>query len=184
MGAWAGARFFDLESRQFDGIAIVLSDEQEGGGRKAYFNKSVLNDDNSGVNVDQRVAHTGGEFEINSRSGTNEAAITQTLVSRHRFHSTEWSWLWGNFAGWPTAITEHQARAVFAGYKRFPGTLTLSRTSQPLNMVVGSESNAGINLVIADSKGPIRWLAAGEDLLVGTARAEFAVRGRPLTPSN
>lgn len=183
MGPWvSGGRFYDLESRQFDGTAIVVSKETSAS--KAYFNNPILNDENSGVDVDQRVSHLGGEFEINSRSGNHEAAINHTKPSAHRFHSTEWSWLWGNFAGWPTAVAEFQARSVFAGYKRFPGRLTLSRTSQPLNMTTGSESNDGVNLNVADSKGPVTWLAAGEDLLVGTSKAEFAVRGRPLTPSN
>ena len=91
--------------------------------------------------------------------------------------------------GYPSAITLHENRLVFAGTLAEPDALWFSKSAQFFNFDVGEgEDNDSINLVAATGDvNEIRYLVSDRDLQVFTASAELYVPtflNQAITPTN
>lgn len=87
--------------------------------------------------------------------------------------------------GWPIAVAFHQNRLVIGGTRDRPQRLWLSRTGDLFNFHLGEgkADNAIAVDLLADQVEAITALKPGRYLQIFTARAEWSLRGEPLTPA-
>ena len=87
--------------------------------------------------------------------------------------------------GFPACGAPHQGRVYFGGFKEKPTRLIASRVGTRDDFVAGDLDDDAIAVDISDPLGGrISWMESSADLLIGTATAEFALGGRPVTASN
>ena len=88
--------------------------------------------------------------------------------------------------GWPAAISLHQNRLVLSGSGRNSATLWLSQIGRPFNFDFGANlDDQAISLELAGSpRIQISYFVSGPSLQIFTKNSEWALDGRPLTPTS
>ena len=100
--------------------------------------------------------------------------------------TTGWSeGAWSNYRGYPQAIAIFQERVWYAGTTYQPQRVWGTQTNDIENFALIDQSQATYGLAFdlnAPSRGPIRWMNAQTDLMVGLAAAEWIISsGQPNT---
>jgi hypothetical protein len=94
---------------------------------------------------------------------------------------------WGTTPGWPSAVTFHQGRLVFAGTTSEPSRVWMSVSDDYPNFDAGEgdEDADAISLTpIASEVNNVIWMASKGNLLIGTAGDEWVFDGANITPTN
>lgn len=97
---------------------------------------------------------------------------------------------WGRDGqGWPSVVTFHDDRLVWAASVRRPQTVWASKVGLYETYTPGPEDDAALTFTINDDQvNAVRWLRSGRVLQCGTSSGPFVVRAtnldQPLTPSN
>ena len=94
---------------------------------------------------------------------------------------------WGTTPGWPSSVTFHQGRLVFAGTTSEPSKVWMSVSDDYTNYDTGEgdEDSDAIGLTpIASEVNNVMWMASKGNLLVGTAGDEWVFDGANITPTN
>lgn len=141
-----------------------------------------------GINGDWKIVNVSpGAFDLaNSQAPPGPAGGG----SVRRFAT--WLWAEGAFSparGYPACVALHEQRLVFANTQAQPFGLWASASADFANFLPGTRDDETIAYNIAANQAdPVRWLASGPDLLVGTLAQEFAAfgggLGDPITPAN
>lgn len=90
---------------------------------------------------------------------------------------------------YPSSVTFHEERLVFAGSPSHPQTFWGSEAGDYETFTPGTgESNPFTYTIGSNQVNGIRWLSSGRVLMIGTIGGEFPVRGtgteEPITPTN
>lgn len=92
---------------------------------------------------------------------------------------------WSNYRGYPQAIAIFQERMWYAGTAYQPQRIWGTQTNDIENFALVDQSQPTYGLAFdlnAPSRGPIRWLNAQTDLMIGLAAAEWILSsGQPNT---
>lgn len=123
---------------------------------------------------------------------TNPSTATATVVQTLSTASATTSWAqgsWSDVLGWPSRVTFHQQRLVFARTLFEPQNIWMSKSFRYEDFAVdGGNDDDAINIRLASTEAnDIKWLAPGTNLVAGTYGGEFSVGagdGSPLTPAN
>jgi len=101
---------------------------------------------------------------------------------------------WGETTGWPSAVTFHEQRLVFAGTVTEPQTIWMSRSSDyenfsPTEPDSSVLDDSGLTYTMGSNKvNAILWLRSTQVLTIGTIGGEWVVRAsataQPITPTN
>ena len=94
---------------------------------------------------------------------------------------------WGTTPGYPSAVTFHQGRLVFAGTTSEPSKVWMSVSDDYPNFDAGEgdEDADAISLTpIASEVNNVMWMASKGNLLIGTAGDEWVFDGANITPTN
>lgn len=94
---------------------------------------------------------------------------------------------WGTTPGWPSSVTFHQGRLVFAGTTSEPSKVWMSVSDDYPNFDPGEgdEDADAISLTpIASEVNNVMWMASKGNLLIGTAGDEWVFDGANITPTN
>ncbi len=88
--------------------------------------------------------------------------------------------------GWPSSITFHQDRLVFAGAKSWPGGVWMSHVGDHGNFSPGTglDDQAIYFTLLSDKRQHICTIASRDNLQILTSDAEWAVSNKPLTPES
>lgn len=132
---------------------------------------------------------TTGTFKITAVGSATSATATvvDTVVASA---STKWSEAaWSSVRGYPTTITFHQNRLVFAGTTTEPQRGWASDIGVYDSFSIGgTEDEKGFDFDLPTREyNKILWMTSGENLAVGTSGGEFIVssgNGTILTPVN
>ncbi len=88
--------------------------------------------------------------------------------------------------GWPSAITFHQDRLVFAGAKSWPGGVWMSHVGQHRNFNLGTglDDEAIFFTLLSDRRQQVCTVVSSDSLQILTSEGEWAVSNKPLTPES
>ncbi len=123
---------------------------------------------------------------------SNVVAEIKSVIGAADVTSERWSeGAWSAVRGYPRAVTFFEQRSVFGGTVYEPTNLWLS-VSKPggdhLNFAAGADADRALTYTLTQSQDPIKWLAASERLIIGTAGGPFTLGSNslnePLTPTN
>ncbi len=135
-----------------------------------------------------RIQSITSSYEANVKRETNTGyAINDSFRGRVSLWSIG---AWGSVQGYPGACAMYQDRLVFAGTRRQPQTIWLSRTGDYADFSISDplKDDDAVTLTLA-AKGAdgIHSLIAGSDLLAFTRSGEWRIRGSgdsgAITPS-
>lgn len=102
--------------------------------------------------------------------------------------TTNWALgAWGTTPGWPSSVTFHRGRLVFAGTTSEPSKVWMSVSDDYPNFDPGEgdEDADAIDLTpIASEVNNVMWMASKGNLLIGTAGDEWVFDGANITPTN
>ena len=102
--------------------------------------------------------------------------------------TTNWALgAWGTVPGWPSSVTFHQGRLVFAGTTSEPSKVWMSVSDDYPNYDTGEgdEDSDAVGLTpIASEVNNVMWMASKGNLLIGTAGDEWVFDGANITPTN
>lgn len=102
--------------------------------------------------------------------------------------TTNWALgAWGTTPGWPSSVTFHQGRLVFAGTTSEPSKVWMSVSDDYPNYDTGEgdEDSDAVGLTpIASEVNNVMWMASKGNLLIGTAGDEWVFDGANITPTN
>lgn len=114
-------------------------------------------------------------FELNGIDSTGFSAYSAggfMVRLRHRWAHGAFS----DWAGYPTATTFYEDRLVFAGTKRLPQGIWLSRTGDYLDFETDDTDEGSLLFVLnTDKVNAIEWLVARDALHIGTRAAEHVL---------
>ena len=115
------------------------------------------------------IVYTNGDFSF---PGSPVYAWSESVFSNRR--------------GWPSCITFHQNRLVFAGTPSLPNAVWLSKTGDYYNFDVGTglDDDAIYTTLLSAQHHNICTLVSSDKLQVLTSIGEWAISGNPLTPSS
>lgn len=130
-------------------------------------------------------------FTFTAGGSANESELgggTPTVTT----HAATTSWeeqSYSSLRGYPSAVTFHENRLVFAGTLAQPDSIWFSKTASYFNFDVGeAKPNDSIHLTAAIGEvQQIRHLVSNRDLLIFTASSEMyvpAFQNQPLSPTN
>jgi len=125
---------------------------------------------------------------------TNATTVTATVLKKlpHTLvggATSKWAeGAWSTFRGWPSAVSFHEQRLIWANTPSRPQTIWASASGDYERFEPGTRDDDAFTYGIASNQvNAIRWLASGATLLVGTMGQEFAATGGspgdPLTPT-
>ena len=97
--------------------------------------------------------------------------------------------LWSDTTGYPATVTFYEQRLVFAGSRDFPQRIDGSRIADFERFAPGANDDDAFAFTLAaDQVNAIRWINAGQTLVIGTVGGEWQMRtsaaDAPITPSN
>ena len=123
---------------------------------------------------------------------TSATEVDVTVLSPLGAATGTKNWALGAFSdelGWPSVVTFHEDRLLFANTETRPQTAWLSRTAQYDRFTPGAEPDRALQFTLADDQvNAIRWALSGASLFLGTSAGPFVVRasiqGEALSPSN
>jgi len=97
--------------------------------------------------------------------------------------------LWSDTTGWPGTVTFYEQRLIFAGATDTPQRIDGSKIGDFETFTPGVEDDDPISYTLAASEvNAIRWINAGQVLLIGTVGGEWVMNatttGDPLSPTN
>lgn len=184
IGAWQQYKSFTSDT--------LYSSSEEGDDVFYNITRSVNTMTGTLTAIDQKYS---GEVQITTYTSTSACKV-ETLtdvyfVAAATDNSTA-MWAEGAFCyvnGYPKAITMHENRLWLAGTDSNPQTCWGSRSSEFENYTGGYFDNDAVSITIEDSDvSKIQWLAADEQLLVGTAKKEYRISASdpddPITPDD
>ena len=134
--------------------------------------------------------------DIVSYSGTNYTCTLPNLNKQPDTNPVQWTanlpitqfWsegAWSNVRGYPQAVTIYQERAWYGGTYYQPQRIWGTQTNDIENFAIVDQSQATYGLAFdlnAPGRGPINWMTAQTDLMVGLSAAEWIVSsGQPNT---
>jgi hypothetical protein len=144
-----------------------------------------------------RIQHssTWGWARITAINSSSQVAATVGGAFGGTGATSDWRMgAWSSDQGWPSCVTFHEERLVFAGSTAKPQTLWFSKsgdfeTYSPSESDGTVEDDAAITVTIADDRvNAIRWLSSGAELAIGTVGGEFTAAASNLneaiTPAN
>ena len=111
-----------------------------------------------------------------------DGPLSATVTVRKAFgkNSATQDWrlgLWSDTTGWPAAATFFEQRLIFAGGRDHPQRIDGSTVGDFETFTPGVEADDAIAFTLAsESVNAIRWLSAGDSLLIGTAGGEWRMR--------
>lgn len=121
-------------------------------------------------------------------SATSVRATVYRRMTQFGVPTTNWALgAWGTTPGWPSSVTFHQGRLVFAGTTSEPSKVWMSVSDDYPNFDPGEgdEDSDAIGLTpIASEVNNVMWMASKGDLLIGTAGDEWVFDGANITPTN
>ncbi|MEQ8246077.1 MAG: hypothetical protein RID42_00200 [Alphaproteobacteria bacterium] len=122
------------------------------------------------------LAHTGHKPRKITRSGHANWTLASYAPTADPFTGAD---------DYPAAVTLFEERIVWAGTNNNPNRIYVSRQGDLADMTVGTNDDDGFQATLAGPQNNIiRWVIGAEDLIVGTAGAEWATRrGAAFTPS-
>ena len=142
---------------------------------------------------------TAESYEVNGvveiytvASSVLAAGEIKSVIGAADVETKNWSeGAWSDYRGWPVALAFFEQRLFFGGNDYEPTTVWGS-VSLPggdyHNFEAGADDDDALVLTLAESQDPIKWLAAGKRLIVGTAGGPYALGASsstaPLTPTN
>lgn len=96
---------------------------------------------------------------------------------------------WSDYRGWPRTVAFYEDRLWFAGSSNRPQTLWASTSGNYEDHKYGTNDDDALNYTINSQEiNPIRWLAPGKILMIGTAGSEFIASAsspdEAITPTN
>jgi len=149
-----------------------------------------------GRSVRYKKSSTWGWAIITSITSTT-VAVADVIADFEATPSAVTTWALGLFSGtsgYAAAVGEHDQRLVLGGPTNAPQTFGLSQTGDFFNFrpddAAGTvEDDDGMVYVLsAPGVNAIRWISAGDDLILGTFKGEWVVKSNTrddvLTPTN
>jgi len=135
-----------------------------------------------------REARTGYLKITDYISAKDVIAKVYRRCSNLEIPTTNWALgAWGTTPGWPSSVTFHQGRLVFAGTTSEPSKVWMSVSDDYPNFDPGEgdEDADAIGLTpIASEVNNVMWMASKGNLLIGTAGDEWVFDGANITPTN
>ncbi|MFQ5593152.1 MAG: hypothetical protein ACE5HA_03285 [Anaerolineae bacterium] len=182
---YTGQQLYVIASRLNDGVQLTPSALSGTGvtisASADVFATGITGDANEAASF---IHMHGGRFEV--KSLVSGAKVTGDLEENFRslLPTTDWSQTWSPQSGFPRCGTIHQDRLFFGGVAQHPSKIFVSKTGEHLNFTLGALDDDGMSIELSDEiAGAVSWMRSAGDLLVGTDRAEFALEGRPITPT-
>lgn len=121
-------------------------------------------------------------------SATSVRAKVYRRMSQFSVPTNNWAiGAWGTTPGWPSSVTFHQGRLVFAGTTSEPSKVWMSVSDDYPNFDPGEgdEDSDAVGLTpIASEVNNVIWMASKGNLLIGTAGDEWVFDGANITPTN
>lgn len=123
---------------------------------------------------------------------TNPTTATGTIMKNLASTTSTLVWgegAWSDVNGWPSCVTFHQQRLVFARTDQEPQKIWASKNFVYTDFAVENalDDNA-LNLQLASNESnDIKWLASGSAMVAGTYGGEYVIKSgddSPLTPAN
>lgn len=190
-GPFASGTIYRLFSREYDARAFTV--EYQSGSRgfhctEPYFSPDMFVSGQPSLSTRFQFGPftllvtgfvSSQEVVVTVQLGPNDPDAFKLLSSR-----TDVSPLPSLWAGFASCAALHQARRYISGFKKNPTIVWGARTASPTDFGLGVDDDDALNFTIDEARGKVVWMASGQDLLVGTSHGEYAVRGRPITPSN
>jgi len=164
---------------------ITMSADTVGAGRTMTASTAIFSSD-----------HVGSIWRVGTGWAEVTAFVDTSNLTVEIFQATgpgavtDWAeGAWSEVNGYPQAISFYEQRLGFAGTAEQPQTVWLSKTESYENMTAGTADDDALNYTIAtEQANPIRWLAPGKILLLGTTGGVFSLssgsNADPLTPTN
>ena len=123
---------------------------------------------------------------------TSTTVVTADVVNDFNGATAVTTWrlgTWSDTTGWPATVTFYEQRLMFAGATDFPQRIDGSKIGDFENFTPGTNDDDPISYTLAAGEvNAIRWINAGQVLLIGTVGGEWIMRsttaGDPLTPTN
>ena len=140
------------------------------------------------ASVGQRINAISKQWVVESV----QSARVATVYTNGNFSFPDnpvYSWsesAFSNKCGWPSCITFHQNRLVFAGTPSVPNGIWLSKTGDYYNFDVGTglDDDAIYTTLLSAQHHNICTLVSSDKLQVLTSIGEWAISGSPLTPAS
>lgn len=121
-------------------------------------------------------------------SATSVRAKVYKRMTQFDVPTNDWALgAWGTTPGWPSSVTFHQGRLVFAGTTSEPSKVWMSVSDDYPNFDPGEgdEDSDAVGLTpIASEVNNVMWMASKGNLLIGTAGDEWVFDGANITPTN
>lgn len=185
-----GVTWEDIRSYQSDGDRNVTSEGEEPTRvlMRIRWDHVADGTDPRGVlaSVD---SHIRGYVRVTAvTDSTHAASVAVTPVQK----CTTDAWTEGAFSthqGFPVAIDVHDSRLIFAGTRRTPLGLWMSKSDNLTNFLQSTEADGSIFRVLsATRQDPISWIRSQRRLFVGTTGGEWVIGSEtndaPLAPDN
>lgn len=139
--------------------------------------------------LSHKVDHTFHVSFVTSDSTQCRASKLDSEPMSLSGETRDWSLgAFGPHYGYPSVMTWHQNRLVFASSWGQPQTVWLSRTDDYYNFRLGSNDDDAMELTLsASSQNKIRWMHSQQKLFLGTSASEWTLDssdGKALSPSN
>lgn len=142
------------------------------------------------INLDLTVSDSTQDsiLRIDSVTNTTTAAITFITPTPVLDATKRWAeGAWSAVQGYPKAVTSAEGRIVYGGISSGLPTIWLSAVDDYEDFEEGLNDDDSFSIT-PTSTNEIRWIAALDSLLMGTASDEWAISsskvGQPLTPTN
>ncbi len=126
-------------------------------------------------------------------SVTSETVVLATIVRPVFSRDVTRNWnegAWSDFRGYPSAITIHNQRLIFAGTANQPQTIWSSATADLMNFRRGLNDADGFSRTLAaDDSSPIIWAQSlGAGIIIGKENSEWLAAAsegqQSMTPTN
>lgn len=144
---------------------------------------ATVTDSSTGLDVQGYVQITAV-----TNPSTATATVMKTLISTAG--TTIWAQgAWSDVVGWPSRVTFHQRRLIWARTNFQPNQMWGSKSFVYTDYAVnGGEDDDALNFPLgATESNDIKWIASGDGLIAGTFGGDFIADsgdGSPLTPAN
>lgn len=138
------------------------------------------------------IEHSGTWGYAKITGFTSTTVVTADVVKDFNGATAVATWrlgTWSDTTGWPATVTFYEQRLMFAGATEFPQRIDGSKIGDFENFTPGTNDDDPVSYTLAAGEvNAIRWINAGQVLLIGTVGGEWIMRstttGDPLTPTN
>lgn len=139
-----------------------------------------------------RITHASTNGYAKIVGFTSTTVVTADVIVNFGAATAQTTWrlgAWSDTTGWPATVTFYEQRLVFAGPTDAPQRIDGSKIGDFENFTPGVNDDDPISYTLAAGEvNAIRWLNAGQLLLIGTVGGEWVMQsttsGETLSPTN